>query len=127
MIRSPFSFRQVAFAFGAVIVFLLLADFNNRWNEKQRLTVQHERALEERAALEATQAALLAQIEYAQSNAAVEAWAYQAGGMSRPGDEVIVPLSAEGSLPQPTPTPTPVPTKRENWDLWWSLFFDPSP
>ena len=49
MSRARFSIRQVFFAVAAVIIFLLLADFNDRWNEKQRLTLQYEQALEELA------------------------------------------------------------------------------
>ena len=90
MSRARFSIRQVFFAVAAVIIFLLLADFNDRWNEKQRLTLQYEQALEELADLEATRTALQEKMEYADSDAAVEAWAYEQGGLVRPGDVVIV-------------------------------------
>jgi cell division protein FtsB len=124
MSRSRFSIRQVFFAVAAVIIFLLLADFNNRWNEKQRLTLQHEQAVAELAALRATQIALEARIEQVSSDAAVEAWAYEQGGLVRPGDVVIVPQPAPGGVPAPTPTPQPHGEPRSNWEIWWSMFFD---
>ena len=124
MDRSKFSFRQVVYAVIAVIAFMLMADFNSRWNEKQRLALQYEQAVEQREALLATQAVLEKQIEYASSDMAVEAWAYSQGGMSRPGDVVIVPLPAPGEYPTPTPKPQVEAQERSNWDIWWSLFFD---
>ena len=124
MTLPRFTIRQLFFAVAAVIIFLLLADFNNRWNEKQRLTLQHEQAEAELAALQATQTALEARIEYASSNAAVEAWAYEQGSLVRPGDVVIVPQPAPGGAPAPTPTPKPQTEPRSNWEIWWGLFFD---
>ena len=124
MERNRFTMRQVIFAAAAVIIFMLLADFNNRWNEKQRLTAQHEQVAGQLAELEATQMALEVQIEYAQSDAAVEAWAYQEGGLVRPGDFVIVPQPAPGGPPPEEPTAAPTVEPRENWEVWWSLFFD---
>ena len=124
MLRFRFSVRQVIFAVAAVIVFTLLADFNNRWNEKQRLTARYELVEIQLAELEATQAALEAKIEYALSDTAVEAWAYEEGGLVRPGDFVIVPQPAPGGEPTPQPTPRATPEPRENWEVWWSRFFD---
>lgn len=124
MSRTRFSIRQVFFAIAAVIIFLLLADFNNRWNEKQRLLLQHEQAQAELADLQATQSALLSRIENASSDSAVEAWAYEQGGLVRPGDVVIVPQPAPGGAPLPDATQLPEAEPRSNWEIWWSLFFD---
>ncbi|HUF39468.1 MAG TPA: septum formation initiator family protein [Anaerolineales bacterium] len=124
MSRSRFSIRQVFLAVAAVIAFLLLADFNNRWNEKQRLGLQYEQAQARLAELEATRTALEARIEHASSNSAVEAWAYEQGGLVRPGDFVIVPQPAPGGAPTPTPTPMPQTEPRAKWEIWWGLFFD---
>lgn len=124
MERLKFSFGHVFIAAAVVLAYMLLADFNNRWNEKQRLAAQHEQAAAEKAALEATAAALAEAIEYASSDAAVEAWAYEEGGMVRAGDSVYVPMPAPGGPPTATPTPQPAVEEPSNWDLWWSLFFD---
>jgi cell division protein FtsB len=124
MSRTRFSIRQVFFAIAAIIIFLLLADFNNRWNEKQRLLLQHEQAQAELAGLQATQTALQARIEHASSDAAVEAWAYEQGGLVRPGDVIIVPQPAPGGSKPPTPTEPPAEEPRSNWQVWWDLFFD---
>jgi len=124
MERTRFSLRQVVVAAAAVLAVMLLADLNNRWNEKQRLTLQHEQAAADKAALEATALALQEGLIYASSDAAVESWAYEAGGMVRPGDNVYVPQPAPGGPPTPTPTPHSAAEEPSNWDIWWSLFFD---
>ena len=117
--------RQVGLATLLIIFIMMFADFNNRWNEKQRLTIQHAQALEMREALLAKQAVLREQIEYASSSAAVEEWAYSEGGLARPGDVVIQPIPAPGETPEPTPVPEVQEPEQNNWDVWWSLFFDP--
>ena len=124
MDRLRINFKQIALVAAAVIVFMLLADFNNRWNEKERLAAQYAMALEQRELLVQTQTALEAAIDYTQSDAAVEAWAYGQAGLARPGDTVIVPLPAEGGAPTATPTPAPEADPRSNWEIWWSLFFE---
>jgi cell division protein FtsB len=124
MTLARFSVRQVFFAIAAIIVFLLLADFNNRWNEKQRLTAQHEQAEADLAAVRATQTALEARIEHVSSGSAVEAWAYEQGGLVRPGDVVIIPQAAPGGDPTPAPTSKPKAEPKSNWEIWWGLFFD---
>ena len=124
MERTGFSLRQVFVAAAIIIVFLMMADFNSRWNEKQRLEVQYEQAIELREQLISTLMALEDQIEYASSDAAVEAWAYSEGSLARPGDVVIQPMPAPGEIPAPTPTPLPPEPVKTNLDVWWSLFFD---
>ncbi len=123
--RQRFSLRQVFIAAAVIIAFMMLADFNNRWNEKERLSMQYEQAVELREQLVATKTALEAQIEYARSDSAVEEWAYSEGGLARPGDVVIEPLPAPGGEPTPTPTPQPRGPEKSNFEIWWSLFFGP--
>jgi len=118
------SIRQIFVAVVVMIGLMIFAGFNNRWNEKQRLTLKYENALRQRDELLATQQVLRSEIEYASSDAAVEEWAYSEGGMSRPGDIVIQPLPAPGAVPTPTPPPPPVLVEKSNFDVWWSLFFD---
>jgi hypothetical protein len=74
----------------------------------------------------------MAERDFAQSDAFIQQWARSEGKMVRPGEILIVPL-ALGSTPVPTVIPEvfvqqettrPEP---ENWELWWSLFFDSDP
>jgi len=109
-----------------VVIILLMAEFNNRMTELNRLTVQRGQAAAQITSLVQTQAALETQIAHATSVAAVEEWAYEEGRLVRPGDNPVVPLpgSEEGS---PTPVPS-VPLESdgvvENWEVWYALFFD---
>lgn len=114
------------FLFGVLaVVLLLVMDFNARLED---LNLKQDR-LNEAAAriteLAQTQAALQAQLAYANSDKAAEDWARQQAGMVQPGDQPIVPIPApnttpivENTLPQPTPTPF------TRWDAWMQLLFE---
>ena len=110
---------------GAIlIIILILADFNNRMTELQRVTVQRERIAVQVTDLLSTQSLLETQIAQATSVAAVEEWAYEQGKMVRPGDELIVPLPGPSLEPTATPVPEETPPPADKWELWWALFFN---
>ncbi len=106
-----------------IILSILVMDFNNRMAEFNRLTLEKEavkKQLEERIE---TIFALETQIAYAQSEAAVHAWAYQ-NHMVRNQDMPVV-IYGEGE-PTPTPqiNPTPQPQTVHKINQWLLLFFD---
>lgn len=107
-----------------LVLVLLLMNFNQRMVLLSKLRGQEKVLVEEYANLQATQSALETQIAYANSDAAVEKWAREEGGMVQDGDVPIVLLPASDDSLQPTPTPAPPVVDRvENWEIWQELFF----
>lgn len=119
--RIPLNSKKVVIVVGAVILFFLVMDLNNRLNELSRLTDQENKAATVVNQLQSTLNVLETQVAYASSAGAVEQWAYNEGHMARPGEKLIIPLSPAGTTPQTfiesTPAPTPVP----NWRIWLAL------
>ena len=120
-------FKQILTGALIVIIILLMAEFNNRMTELDRLTVQRDRAAAQITSLVQTQIFVETQIAYATSVAAVEEWAYEEGRLVRPGDQPVVPLPSGGEQDGLTPVPVvPINTEDfvENWEVWLALFFD---
>jgi hypothetical protein len=106
---------------------LMVMDFNSRMAEWRRLTVRKEEVALQATQLAYTQASLETQIAYVTSPAGVRKWGYEQGKLVEEGDILIVPLPEGESTPAPTPAPTLAPQVVSNWQLWLSLFVDPSP
>jgi cell division protein FtsB len=126
MNRPRISGRQVLIGAAVALVFLLLANFNSRLAELQRLTAERDNAAAEATKVMQTAVFLETQIAYATSDTAVEAWAYEDGKYVRPGDVLVVPLEDGGFVPTPTPIALGTPEPVQNWEVWWSLFFPDS-
>jgi hypothetical protein len=120
----PINFRRVAIFLGIFILILLVIEFNSRLEELNRLNDQRDeiRVLATNSAQ--TQMALQTQVAYAGSTAAVDEWARTEGHYVKEGDQPVIPLVQPGSQPVIVPTIQPTPTPMENWEVWWSLFFD---
>lgn len=118
------SIKYIAVLVGLAILALLVIGFNNRMAEQRQLVAQAEKVHVELEALRQTDAYLDAQLAYANSDAAVEEWAYEEAHWIRPGDQPIVPISPSESTPIPPPVATPEPVEYANWQVWWALFFD---
>jgi len=119
--------RSVKYIFvlaGLAVLAFLVIGFNNRMAEQRQLVAQAEIVKAELEALQQTNAYLDAQLAYANSDAAVEKWAYEEAHWIRPGDQPIVPISPSKSTPEPPPVVTPEPIEYANWQVWWALFFD---
>ena len=119
--KIPVDSKKVAIIVGAVILFFLVMDLNNRLNELSRLTEQEHKAATVNSQLQSTLDVLKTQLAYASSEGAVEQWAYNEGHMARPGEKLIVPLSPAGTTPQSLIEETPVPTPVPNWRIWFAL------
>ena len=109
---------------GFAVLVLLVMDFNNRMAELRRLTAEKEVVSVRVTSLVQTQASLETQVAYATSEAAVYYWAYNFEHLGREGDVLVVPIQAEGNLPQPTPTPIVTPEVIQNWQVWMTLLVD---
>ncbi|GAB4572371.1 MAG: hypothetical protein Kow0077_11650 [Anaerolineae bacterium] len=124
---------QILFATILAIGLLLGINFSNRIAAGQRIE-RDRKALEmEIATLEAEQAVLLEDLEYARSDEYVAAWARAQGKMVRENEVLVIPVPAGVPLPTATPAPPPIELLQpqtievENWRLWWALFFDSDP
>lgn len=105
----------------AIVLFFLVMDLNNRLNELSRLSAQQERASTVIAQLESTLGNLNTQVAYANSEGAVEEWAYEEGHMVRSGENLVIPLAPAGATPEPVTIPTSTPEPVSNWQIWLAL------
>lgn len=103
----------------------IVINFNSRLAELNRLSEQREIVQERYDIVKGTAAALDAEVAYAQSDAAVEKWAYEQGHMARPGDYPVIPLAASPVPPTPTVQPAVIQPERSNPESWLALLFGP--
>ena len=124
MFKFPISFRRVLIFAGIFVLILFVIEFNSRLEELNRLNEQRDtiRALATQAMQ--TQIALQTQVAYAGSADAVEEWARTEGHYMQEGDQPVIPVGVPGSEPVIATTPEPMPTPMQNWEIWWTLFFD---
>ena len=124
MLKSPFNVRRVIAFAGIFILVLFFIEFNSRLEELNRLNDQRDqmRALATQAMQ--TQIALQTQVAFAGSDEAVEEWARTEGHYMQEGDQPVIPVSVPGSDPVIENTPVPTPTPMQNWEIWWTLFFE---
>ncbi len=124
--RPPLTALQVLVIVGLIAGLLVMLDFNRRQSEARRLEADRDRAGTEVAQLDREHAALLTQVAYATTDAAVIDWAHSNGKLVQEGEVLVVPV-----LPTPGPTAAPpAPTPRPappTWTEWWELFFDTLP
>ena len=124
MLKFPISFRRVLIFAGIFVLILFIIEFNSRLEELNRLSEQRDniRALATQAMQ--TQIALQTQVAYAGSADAVEEWARTEGHYMQEGDQPVIPVGVPGSEPIIVNTPEPLPTQMQNWEIWWTLFFE---
>lgn len=130
--RGRITGTQVVFVAILAIGLLLTINFSARITRGRAyndLLVQVEGT---NTALRNENIGLQQELEFAQSEAAVEEWAHREAKMRRPGTTIVIPIPGF-SVPTPTPIVTPRPAEEDTTpdvppaDLWWSLFFDSEP
>jgi len=130
--RDHLSGAQIMFAAIIAIGLILAINFSTRLASSRPLNAFYQDVQAEITVLEQTQATLIAERDFVESDAFVEQWARSEGKMVRPGEVLVVPLTTSRGA-QPTPTPQVFvevetsPPDPEPWELWWSLFFDSAP
>ena len=123
---------QIMFAAILAIGLILAINFSTRITASRPLQAYYQSVQAEIEVLQQEHDALLAEFDYAQSDAFVEQWARQEGKMVRPGEVLVIPLAIARQT-ETTPTPQPFiemqtsPPTPEPWTLWWALFFDSDP
>lgn len=123
MINFPINVRRVLVMTGILALIFIVLEFNRRLEELNLLNRQNQAIQTQATQSIQTQSALKTQVAYAGSDAAVEEWARMDGHYIHDGDLPVVPVGEPGAAPVEASTPTPVPTQRENWEVWWELFF----
>lgn len=124
MSQFPIKLRRVAVFAGIFILVLFVIEFNSRLEELNRLNKQRDNMRTLATEAIQTQIALHTQVAYAASTDAVEDWARTDGRYLQEGDQPVIPVEQPGSVPVIVNTPVPVPTPMQNWEIWWTLFFD---
>jgi len=119
--------KRFLIGLGIGLFILLLADFNSRMSELERLTNERSSVAVRATALMQTQVKLQEALAFATSEAAVENWAYEEGRLVRPGDFPVVPIPVGEITPTTAPDAEPTPITGSNWEIWWAMFFDTSP
>ncbi len=123
---------QIMFAAILAIGLILGLNFTSLVAAGQPLSVLYQQVTDEIDRLEREQSDLIRERDYVQSDSYVETWAHDEGKMVRPGEVLIVPVPSANNL-QTTPVAEleiasqTTPPQAENWQLWWSLFFDSPP
>ncbi|MCD4803172.1 MAG: hypothetical protein K8R16_09565 [Anaerolineales bacterium] len=108
-----------------LIVWMII--FGGRISDLNRLTSEFEQAQETMAALTATTRALATEVVRADSDAAVEEWAYENRRWIREGDHRIAVVPLEGTQVLPTLIPTVTQEPQNLFRVWWDLFFNTKP
>lgn len=124
MTRFPINFKRVAVFALLFLLVMFVIEFNSRLEELNRLNEQREETRAAATQVMHTEIALQTQVAYAASTEAVEDWARTDGHYIQEGDQPVVPLAQPGSSPVIVDTPVPVPTPLQNWEIWWTLFFN---
>ncbi len=119
----PINLRRLLIFAGIVILILMVAEFNARLEELNKLTAQRQLVSAQATRVMQTQIFLFTQVAQATSDEAVEEWARSDGHYLKPGDQPVVPLGKPGSPPIEGSTPTAAPTPMPAYQVWWNLFF----
>ena len=123
MIKKILKDKRVILVVMAIILVLLLVDFNQRMVLLTRLRRQERQLTERYAQLESTRLALETELIYAQSDEAVERWAREDAMMIQEGDIPIVLLPPSETRPTPS-QPEPLMIEQiSRWEVWRELFF----
>lgn len=120
------------FAIILAVGLILTINFSTRIAAGRPLLEAYEAVKAEIVDLETEQARLIAERDYALNDFYVEEWARGRGKMVRAGEKLIIPVPSQTTI---IATPVAIEVgafdsgydQPENWELWWSLFFDSQP
>ena len=122
MIKKILKDKRVILVVIAVVLVLLLADFNQRMTLLTRLRRQEKDLTERYAQLESTRMALETELIYTQSDEAVERWAREDAMMIQPGDIPIILLPPADPIPMQRTSEPVIIEEINKWEIWQALF-----
>jgi cell division protein FtsB len=102
---------------------LIFGDLNSRMAETRRLERDAYALQTEVVVMKTENAVLATQVAGATSEASIQEWAHEQGGMALPGEVLVVPVAPEGEQSGVEPTPAPSFEPPSNWEVWWALLF----
>jgi len=109
---------------GAIVLVLLVVDFNARLENLNKLEKQAELTYAEATQVFATQIALQTRVAYAGSDQIIEDEARGNDHMNQEGDHTVIVIGQGDNSLDTEPEPTPAsPTPQSNWDLWIEVLF----
>src|SRR5579885_3324209 len=124
--RSPIAFplRHVVIVTLLTMCVLVVVSFARLAITEYQLNLQKQALEQKISELKQENQRLRANIDYLQTDAAIEKLAREELGWTKPGDTAVIVLTdqpAPGPVPPPSPSSTPpsVPA----WQQWWNLFF----
>ena len=124
MMQKIFEARKKIIGIAAIgLLVLFMMNLNSRLSEYFHLTGERDKLLTSVVEMRITKVNLDTQLGYATSDQAVEDWARNEAHMSRPGDQVVIPLTPADFTPAAETVQTPTPRAVANWEVWWALFF----
>ena len=123
MIKKILKDKRVIVTVLAIVLVLLLVDFNQRMSLLTRLRGQEKMLTERYAQLESTRIALENELVYIQSDEAVERWAREEAMMIQEGDVPIILLPPANPVPTQTPSQPVIIEEIKKWQIWQELFF----
>jgi cell division protein FtsB len=123
MIKKILKDKRVLLVVLAVVLVVLLVDFNQRMALTTRLRRQEKELTERYAQLESTRMALETELIYTQSDEAVERWAREDAMMIQPGDIPIILLPPANPVPTQSTAEPVILEEIKRWEIWQALFF----
>ncbi len=123
MIKKILKDKRVIVTVLAIVLVLLLVDFNQRMSLLTRLRGQEKMLTERYAQLESTRMALENELVYIQSDEAVERWAREEAMMLQEGDVPIILLPPADPVPTQAPPQQVIIEQIAKWQIWQELFF----
>lgn len=123
MIKKILKDKRVILVVLAVVLFLLLVDFNQRMVLLTRLRGQEKHLTERYAQLESTRMALETELIYVQSDEAVARWAREQAMMIQEGDTPIILLPPADPVPTQSALQPVIFEQVKKWEIWQELFF----
>lgn len=123
MIKKILKDKRVIVTVLAIVLVLLLVDFNQRMSLLTRLRGQEKMLTERYAQLESTRMALENELVYIQSDEAVERWAREEAMMIQEGDVPIILLPPADPVPTQAPSQPVIIEEIKKWQIWQELFF----
>ena len=123
MIKKILKDKRVILVVVAVVLVLLLVDFNQRMTLLTRLRRQEKDLTERYAQLESTRMALETELVYTQSDEAVSRWAREDAMMIQPGDIPIILMPPAEPIPSQTTSEPVIIEEIKKWEIWQALFF----